>query len=77
MISVIISVYNAAEYVESCIKSIQSQAYSELEIIAVDDGSTDESGKICAEMALHDKRIVVFHKENGGNYNCEQWIDCI
>lgn len=67
MISVIISVYNVADYIERCIKSIQNQTYSELEIIAVDDGSTDESRKICEEMALFDKRIVVLHKENGGN----------
>lgn len=67
MISVIISVYNAANYIEKCIKSIQDQTYSELEIIAVDDGSTDLSGEICEKMALQDKRIVVLHKENGGN----------
>ncbi len=67
MISVIISVYNAADYIERCIKSIQNQTYSELEIIAVDDGSTDSSRKICEEMAQYDKRIVVLHKENGGN----------
>lgn len=67
MISVIISVYNAEKYIEKCIKSIQDQTYSELEIIAVDDGSTDLSGKICEKMALQDKRIVVLHKKNGGN----------
>lgn len=67
MISVIISVYNAANYIEKCIKSIQDQTYSELEIIAVDDGSTDLSGEICEKMALQDERIVVLHKENGGN----------
>lgn len=67
MISVIISVYNAEEYIEKCIKSIQNQTCSELEIIAVDDGSTDHSREICERMALRDKRIVVLHKENGGN----------
>ncbi len=67
MVSVIISVYNAEDYIERCIKSIQNQTYSELEIIAVDDGSTDSSRQICEEMAHFDKRIVVLHKENGGN----------
>lgn len=67
MISVIISVYNVEDYIERCIKSIQNQTYSELEIIAVDDGSTDASGKILEKMALLDKRIIVLHKENGGN----------
>lgn len=67
MISVIISVYNVAPYIEKCIKSIQNQTYCDLEIIPVDDGSTDESGQICDNMALSDPRIRVIHKENGGN----------
>ena len=67
MISVIISVYNVAPYIEKCIRSIQNQTFSDLEIIPVDDGSTDESGQICDSMALSDPRIRVIHKENGGN----------
>jgi len=67
MISVIISVYNVAPYIERCIDSIRNQSYSDLEIIAVDDGSTDESGAICEKLAEQDKRIVVIHKNNGGN----------
>lgn len=67
MISVIISVYNAAPYIRRCIDSIRNQSYSDLEIIAVDDGSTDESGIICEDLAIQDKRIVVIHKKNGGN----------
>lgn len=67
MISVIISVYNVASYIEKCINSIQNQTYSDLEIIAVDDGSTDESGELCDTLAKSDHRIVVIHKENGGN----------
>ncbi len=67
MISVIISVYNAAPYIERCIASIRNQSYPDLEIIAVDDGSTDESGAICEKLAELDERIVVIHKENGGN----------
>lgn len=67
MISVIISVYNVAPYIEKCIKSICDQTFSDLEIIAVDDGSTDNSGGLCDKLAEADPRIVVIHKENGGN----------
>lgn len=67
MVSVVISVYNVAPYIEKCINSIRNQTYSDLEIIAVDDGSTDESGKLCDRLAKSDDRIVVIHKENGGN----------
>lgn len=67
MISVIISVYNMAPYIRRCIDSIRNQSYDDLEIITVDDGSTDESGIICEKLAQQDKRIVVIHKKNGGN----------
>lgn len=67
MVSVIISIYNMAPYIERCIHSILHQTYSDLEVIAVDDGSTDDSGAICERLARSDKRIVVIHKENGGN----------
>lgn len=67
MVSVIISVYNVAPYIRKCIESIQNQTCKDVEIIAVDDGSTDESGEICDAMAKTDPRIVVVHKENGGN----------
>ena len=66
MISVIVPVYNIEEYIERCIKSIINQTYSKLEIILVDDGSTDGSGVICDNYAEHDDRIIVIHKENGG-----------
>ncbi len=65
-ISVIIPVYNVEAYLPKCIESVICQTYSEIEIILVDDGSTDESGAICDSYALKDKRILVFHKENGG-----------
>ena len=67
MISIIISVYNIASYIERCVYSILEQTYSNLEVILVDDGSTDESGRICDELRKLDNRIVVVHKTNGGN----------
>ena len=66
LISVIVPVYNVEEYVERCIRSILEQSYSNMEIILVDDGSTDNSSKICDLYAKKDNRIVVLHKENGG-----------
>lgn len=65
-ISVIVPVYNVEQYLGKCIESICVQPFTELEIILVDDGSTDRSGNICDEWALKDPRIRVIHKENGG-----------
>ncbi|MBO5360736.1 MAG: glycosyltransferase family 2 protein [Clostridia bacterium] len=66
LISVIIPVYNVEEYLCECIDSVINQTYKNLEIILVDDGSTDSSGKICDEYAEKDSRISVVHKENSG-----------
>ena len=66
LVTVIVPVFNVEEYLEKCIKSIICQTYSKLEIIIVDDGSTDNSPKICDKWSLVDKRIQVIHKENGG-----------
>lgn len=66
LISVIVPVYNVEKYLEKCIQSILNQEYTELEIILVDDGSKDNSGKICDDYAKKDNRIKVIHKENGG-----------
>lgn len=66
LISVILPVYNVEKYLKQCVESIQAQTYSNLEIILVDDGSTDNSGKICDELANKDARIRVIHKVNGG-----------
>lgn len=65
-ISVIIPVYNVERYLKNCLKSIVGQDYENLEIILVDDGSTDRSGEICERFASEDERIKVIHKENGG-----------
>ncbi len=65
-ISVIVPVYNVEPYIKRCLDSIVFQTYRELEIILVDDGSTDRSGEICDEYAAKDDRIQVIHKENGG-----------
>lgn len=66
LISIIVPVYNVCEYLETCIKSIIFQDYKNLEIILVDDGSTDSSGLICDKYKDIDERIKVIHKENGG-----------
>lgn len=65
-ISVIVPVYNRERYLRKCIESIQCQSFQELEIILVDDGSTDSSPAICDEYAERDYRIKVLHKQNGG-----------
>lgn len=64
-ISIIIPIYNAEKYLEECIESVINQTYKNLEIILVDDGSTDESGKICDKYATIDERIKVIHEKNG------------
>ena len=66
LVTVIIPVYQVEKYLEDCIKSIIRQTYGELEIILVDDGSTDNSPQICDQYAQMDSRIKVIHKANGG-----------
>ena len=65
-ISVIIPCYNVAPYLQCCVNSILNQTYVNLEVILVDDGSTDETGTLCDELLQLDKRIKVVHKNNGG-----------
>ena len=67
LISVIVPVYNIQDYLERCVRSIMNQTYKNLEILLVDDGSTDGSGDLCERLAKEDERIRVFHKENGGS----------
>jgi len=66
LISVVVAIYNIKDYVKKCIDSIIKQTYSNMQIILVDDGSTDGSEEICDNYALTDRRIQVIHKENGG-----------
>ena len=66
LISVIVPVYNVSEYINECILSIVNQSYREIEIILVNDGSTDKSGFICEEWKLKDPRIIVIHQSNMG-----------
>ena len=65
-VSVIVPIYNAESYLEKCVNSIINQTERDIQIILVDDGSTDKSPQICDELSLKDDRIVVFHKKNGG-----------
>ena len=62
LISIIVPVYNVEDYIEECLESLVKQTYKNLEIILIDDGSTDNSGKICDDYVLKDTRINVFIK---------------
>ena len=66
LVSVIVPIYNTEEYLQCCIESIRGQTYPKLEIVLVDDGSTDCSGKICDDYSVKDDRIHVIHQQNGG-----------
>lgn len=66
LISVIIPVYNVEKYLDKCVLSVINQTYTNLEIILIDDGSSDSSGKLCDKWSKSDKRIKVYHKKNGG-----------
>ena len=64
--SIVMPVYNVKKYLNESVESVLNQTYKNLEIILVDDGSTDESGKICDQYSEIDSRIHVIHKKNGG-----------
>lgn len=66
LISVIVPVYNVENYIEECCKSLLEQTYSNIEILLIDDGSKDNSGKICDVFANKFNNFKVYHKENGG-----------
>ena len=65
-VSIVIPVYNVEKYLEECVDSVINQSYPNLEIILVDDGATDSSGRMCDEYATVDPRIRVIHRQNGG-----------
>lgn len=73
MISVIIPVYNMEKYLERCVSSVIGQTYPHLEILLVDDGSTDSSADLCNKLAAEDSRIRVLTKENGGQGSARNW----
>lgn len=66
VVSIVIPVYNTQSYIERCVSSAMEQSIQDIEIIVVDDGSEDASGKICDHLATYDHRIKVIHKKNGG-----------
>lgn len=66
LISLVIPVYNVEKYLDKCMASVLAQTYDNFEVILVDDGSTDSSGKMCDEYAKEDSRVIVYHKPNGG-----------
>ena len=66
MISVIVPVYKSEKYLNKCVQSILDQQYSDLELLLVDDGSPDNSGRLCDAWAIKDSRVRVIHKQNGG-----------
>ena len=77
LISVIVPVYNIIPYLPRCVESLRKQTYRNLEILLIDDGSTDDTPALCDRLAEEDMRIRVFHKENGGpssarNFGLEQ-----
>lgn len=67
LISIIVPVYNIKEYLERCVDSILAQTYENIEVLLVDDGSTDGTSLLVDELGKKDNRIRVFHKENGGS----------
>ena len=80
MISIVVPVYNIEAYLRKCLDSIINQTYKDLDIILIDDGSTDKSGAICDEYAAKDNRVRVFHIENNGvsaarNFGAKQAIE--
>ena len=66
LISVIVPIYNVEQYLARCLDSLRNQTYRNIELILVDDGSTDASAAICDRYAERDSRIVLIHQENGG-----------
>lgn len=72
MVSVIVPMYNAEKYAKQCINSILNQTYHNIEIILINDGSTDSTAKICDEFAKSIERVHIFHKQNSGPNSCRK-----
>lgn len=66
MVSIIVPIYNAEQYLRRCVDSILNQEYTDYELLLVNDGSTDASGDICEEYGDQDPRVIVIQKENTG-----------
>lgn len=66
MISVVVPVYNVENYIVACLESILASTYTDFELILIDDGSTDSSGRLCDEVAARDRRVKVIHQDNSG-----------
>ena len=66
LVSIVVPIYKVEAYLNHCVETLRNQTYSNIEIILVDDGSPDDCGRICDELAKEDSRIVVVHKSNGG-----------
>lgn len=66
MVSIIIAAYNVEKYIKKCIESVINQTYRDIEIIIINDGSTDKTGEICADYAKIDQRIAIYNRENAG-----------
>lgn len=74
LVSVIVPIYNSEKFLAETIESILNQSYRNLEIILINDGSTDNSKQICKEYSTKDKRIVYIEKENGGELLQEMMV---
>lgn len=78
LVSVIIPAYNAADYIQRCVNSVRKQTYKKLQIIIVDDGSTDNTFNMCKKYTEEDSRIELYSKENSGVANTRNYgLNCV
>lgn len=74
LVSVIIPVYNVENYLQKCLDSCFSQTYANIEVVAINDGSTDTSGEVLDEYAANESRLKVFHQQNKGVVYARNWV---